>query len=55
MQLLPVERVVASEIIKNIAEMDSNAACSSHGSAEPYDIEKLKRRLLLYKFHLKTR
>lgn len=46
MQLLPVERVMASETIRNIAETDSKMACNSHGSAAPYDLDLLECRSL---------
>ncbi len=37
---------MASEIMNNKTEAHSKITCNSHGSAAPYDLDRLKRCLL---------
>ena len=46
MQLLPVERVMASETIRNEVETDSKMRCNSHGSAARHELDLLECRSL---------
>lgn len=46
MQLLPLERVMSSETMKNKVEAERKMTCNNHGSGAPYDLGHRERRSL---------